>query len=94
MSYSKYSVRRAFMKTSLNKYLALALCLFGIVSFVSIAGANAFLGICTLLFLILLFKNKGVNLLNKDATYFKVILCLAGTLFISALLSGSIGTGL
>ena len=82
------------MKTSLSEYLVLALCLFGMVSFISVAGANAFLGLSTLLFLILLFKNKDVDILYEDISCFIVILCLAGSLFVSALFSGNIGASL
>ena len=82
------------MKTSLNKYLLGALCLFAVASFLSIAGANVFLGISTLLFLIVLFKNKGTDISYEDKHYFKAIAVLAGALFISALCSVKIGYGL
>ena len=84
----------AFMKFSFDKYLLGSLCLFGTAYFLSIAGANVFLGLSTLLFLIVLFKNKGADITCSDDEYFKVIAVFAGVLLVSALCSANIGYGL
>ena len=84
----------SFMKFSFDKYLLGSLCLFGTASFLSIAGANVFLGLSTLLFLIVLFKNKGADISWDEEGYFKVIAIFAGALFVSALCSANIGYGL
>lgn len=82
------------MKFSFDKYLLGSLCLFGTASFVSIAGANVFLGLSALLFLIVLFKNKGAYISWDEEGYFKVIAIFAGALFVSTLCSANIGYGL
>lgn len=82
------------MKFSFDKYLLGSLCLFGTASFLSIAGANVFLGLSTLLFLIVLFKNKGADIVWDEEGYFKVIAVFAGALFVSALCSANIGYGM
>lgn len=82
------------MKFSFEKYLLGSLCLFGTASFLSIAGANVFLGLSTLLFLIVLFKNKGADIAWDKEGYFKVIVVFAGALFVSALCSVNIGYGM
>ena len=82
------------MKFSFDKYLLWSLCLFGVASFLSIAGANVFLGLSTLLFLIVLFKNRGADITCSDDEYFKVIAVFAGVLLVSALCSANIGYGL
>ena len=82
------------MKFSFDKYLLGSLCLFGTASFLSIAGANVFLGLSTLLFLIVLFKNKGADIVWDEEGYFKVISVFASALFVSALCSANIGYGL
>lgn len=82
------------MKFSFDKYLLGSLCLFGTASFLSIAGANVFLGLSTLLFLIVLFKNKGADISWDEEGYFKVIAIFTGALFVSALCSANIGYGL
>lgn len=82
------------MKFSFDKYLLGSLCLFGTASFLSIAGANVFLGLSTLLFLIVLFKNKGADIAWNEEGYFKVIAVFAGSLFVSALCSANIGYGM
>lgn len=84
----------AFMKFAFDKYLLGALCLFGVASFLSIAGANVFLGLSTLFFLIVLFKNKGADITWDEEGYFKAIAVFAGALLVSALCSGNIGYGM
>ena len=82
------------MKFSFDKYLLGSLCLFGTASFLSIAGANVFLGLSTLLFLVVLFKNKGADISWDEEGYFKVIAIFSGALLVSALCSGNIAYGL
>ena len=82
------------MKFSFDKYLLGSLCLFGTASFLSIAGANVFLGLSTLLFLIVLLKNKGTDIAWDEEGYFKVIAVFASALFVSALCSANISYGL
>ena len=82
------------MKVSFDKYLLGSLCLFAIASFLSIAGANVFLGLSTLFFLIVLFRNKDADITCSDDEYFKVIAVFAGVLLVSALCSANIGYGL
>lgn len=82
------------MNFSFDKYLLGSLCLFGTASFLSIAGANVFLGLSTLLFLVVLFKNKGADIAWDDEGYFKVMAVFASVLFLSALCSANIGYGL
>lgn len=82
------------MKFSFDKYLLWSLCLFGVASFLSIAGANVFLGLSTLLFLIVLFKNKGTDIAWDEEGYFKVVSAFAGALFVSALCSANITYGM
>lgn len=83
-----------FMKFAFDKYLLGSLCLFGVASFLSIAGANVFLGISTLLFLILLAKDRGYKVSDDKVVYYKVLGIFALTLFVSALFSGNVGYGL
>ena len=82
------------MKFSFDKYLLGTLCLFGVASFLSIAGANVFLGLSTVLFLMVLFKKKNEGISLDNANYFKAVGVFAGALLISALFSGNIGYGL
>ena len=82
------------MKLSLKNALLISLCMFAVASFISIAAANVFLGISVLLFLIITYKNKGVNIATDKLPYFKAIAVFAGALFVSALFSSDIAYGL
>lgn len=82
------------MQALLYKWLFVFLCLFSGVSFISIAGANILLGLSTLLFLILLFLNKSINVIDDGKKYLKIIAVLACTLLVSALCSGNFVQGL
>lgn len=78
----------------LRKGLIVALCLFSVASFISIAVANIFLGISLLLFLFVLYKDRGVCVNVDREQYFRVFGIFAATLLISALFSGDILYGL
>ena len=78
----------------LCKGLIVALCLFSVTSFISIAVANIFLGISFLLFLIVLYKDRGVCVNVDGVHYLKVIAVFAVTMLISALFSGNTFYGL
>lgn len=82
------------MNITFDRWLLVTVSLFGTASFLSIAGANVFLGLSTLLFLVALFKNKGADIVWDDECYFKVIAVFAGALFVSALCSANIGHGM
>ena len=82
------------MKFFFDKYLLCLLCLFGTATFLSMAGGNVLLGLSTLLFLIVLFKNRGDDILWDEGGYFKVIGAFACALFVSALCSENIGYGM
>ena len=82
------------MQALLYKWLFVFVCLFSTVSFISISVANVLLGLSTLIFLVLLFKNKGINFLNEGKSYLKVIAVFAGALLVSALCSGNVVQGL
>lgn len=82
------------MQTLLYKWLFVFLCLFSVVSFISIAGANVLLGLSTLLFLIFLFLNKSINVIDDGKKYLKIIAVLACALLVSALCSGNVVQGL
>lgn len=83
-----------FMNIALNRWLLVALSLFGVASFLSIAGANVFLGLSTLFFLIILAKNKGYKVSEDKVVYYKAIGIFALAILVSALCSGNIGYGL
>lgn len=78
----------------LHKGLIVALCLFSVASFISIAVANIFLGISLLLFLFVLYKDRGVCVNADGKQYFRVFGVFGVTLFISAFFSGDILYGL
>lgn len=82
------------MNIALNRWLLIALSLFGVASFLSIAGANVFLGLSTLFFLIILAKNKGYKVSEDKVVYYKAIGVFALAMLVSALCSGNIGYGL
>ena len=82
------------MANNLEKYLLISICLLAVASFLSIAVTNVFLGISTLLFLIILYKNKDVVINEDKLPYFKNISVFAGALLVSALCSGDILQGL
>lgn len=82
------------MQALLYKWLFVFVCLFSTVSFISISVANVFLGLSTLIFLVLLFKNKGINFLNEGKSYLKIIAVFAAALLVSALCSGNVVQGL
>lgn len=82
------------MKISLQNSLLISLCLFAVVSFISIAAANVFLGISVLLFLIITYKNKSIRINPDKMRFFKAIGVFVGALFVSALFSGDIAYGL
>lgn len=82
------------MNIALNRWLLVALSLFGVASFLSIAGANVFLGLSTLFFLIILAKNKGYKVSEDKVVYYKAIGVFALAMLVSALCSGNIGYGL
>ena len=82
------------MNIAFDKWLLVTVSLFGVASFVSIAGANVFLGLSTLLFLMVSIKNKEYSLADDKLPYFKALAVFAGALFISALFSGNVGYGL
>lgn len=78
----------------IEKYLLISICLFAVASFLSIAATNVFLGISTLLFLIISYRDKGFNLNEDKVPYFKAIGIFAGALLASAICSGSVAYGL
>lgn len=82
------------MNIALNKWLSVSLSLFAVTSFLSIAGANIFLGVSTLFFLIILVKNKGYKVSDDRVVYYQALGIFAGILFVSALCSGNISHGL
>ena len=82
------------MSFSLANIFLIAICLFAVTSFLSIAATNVFLGISTLLFLINLYRDKRVNLNEDKVPYLKAIGVFAGALLISALCSGEFVQGL
>ena len=82
------------MKFSFDKYLLGSLCLFGVASFLSIAAANIFLGISTLLYLILAIKHKKLSISDNYISYLKVVGIFTLAVFFSALFSGNIVYGL
>ena len=82
------------MKFSLENSLMISLCLLAVISFIFRVAANVFLGVSVLVFLIIIYKNKGINLNSDKVPYFKAIGVFAGGLFLSALFSGHIGAGL
>ena len=82
------------MNITFDRWLLVTLSLFGVASFVSIAGANVFLGLSTLLLLIVSIKNKEYSIADDKLPYFKALAVFAGALFISALFSGNVGYGL
>ena len=82
------------MKFSLDKSLMISLCIFAVISFIFRVAANVFLGVSVLVFLIITYNNKGINLNSDKVPYFNAIGIFAGTLFVSALFSGNIGAGL
>lgn len=82
------------MQALLYKWLFVFLCLFSGVSFISIAGANVLLGLSTLLFLILLFLNKSINVIDDGKKYLKIIAVFACVLLVSTLCSGNVVQGL
>ena len=82
------------MQALLYKWLFVFLCLFSGVSFISIAGANVLLGLSALLFLILLFLNKSINVIDDGKKYLKIIAVLACALLVSALCSSNVAQGL
>lgn len=82
------------MHFSLTNIFLISICLFAVTSFLSIAATNVFLGISTLLFLIILYRDKSFNLNEDKVPYFKAIGVFAGTLLVSALCSGELVQGL
>ena len=82
------------MHFSLTNIFLISICLFAVTSFLSIAATNVFLGISTLLFLIILYRDKGFSLNEDKVPYFKAIGVFAGTLLVSALCSGELVQGL
>lgn len=82
------------MINNLEKYLSISICLFAVASFLSIAATNVFLGISVLLFLIILYKDRGFSVNEGMLPYFKAIGIFEGTLLVSALCSGDILQGL
>ena len=81
------------MKNKIESYLLVSICLFAVASFLSIAATNVFLGISTLIFLLVLYKDKGFTLNEDKFPYFKAISVFGAALFISALCSGGIVQG-
>ena len=77
-----------------DKSLLIMISLFAVMSFVSVAGGNIFLGISTLLFLLICHKNRKISVVDDVYLYLKVIGIFALVLFVSALLSGDIANGL
>ena len=77
-----------------DKWLLIMMCLFATTSFVSVVGANIFLGTSTLLFLLICYKNKSLVISQDIFSYIKAIGVFALVLLVSALLSGDIGNGL
>lgn len=82
------------MRVSLINILLIVICLLAVASFLSIAATNVFLGISTLLFLIVLYKDRCFTLNEDKLPYFKAIGVFGVALFISALCSGDIVQGL
>ncbi len=74
-------------------YLGIALLLFALVSFVSLAAGNVALGIVALCFLVGVFRNRKA-LRIPDRMYYGAMAVLMGALFLSALASGDIARGL
>ena len=77
-----------------DKVLLIMMSLFAVTSFVSVAGANFFLGISTLLFLLICYKNRKISISKDCFLYIKIVSIFALALFFSALLSGEIANGL
>ena len=77
-----------------NKWLLIMMSLFAVTSFVSVAGANIFLGISTLLFLVMCYKNREISISQDISLHIKAIGAFALVLLISALLSGDIANGI
>ncbi len=75
-----------------SKYTTIAMMLFGVASFLSLAAGNITLGIGTLCFLIYAFKNRDA--LTVDKTYYKAIFFFLATMLLSALASGHVGQGI
>lgn len=75
-----------------SKYTTIAMMLFGVASFLSLAAGNITLGIGTLCFLIYAFRNKDA--LTVDKAYYKAIFFFLATMLLSALASGHVGQGL
>lgn len=69
------------------------LCLFALISFVSIAAGNVFLGIAVLLFFISVYKHK-IDINKKFKGYYFAIAIFVFTMLLSALFSGDIVYGL
>lgn len=76
-----------------NKGLAISIKLFAIISFVSIAFGNIFLGIAALLFLICIYKRK-VTIDIETKKYYYSIAFFVLTMLASAIFSGDIVYGL
>ena len=75
------------------KYLGIALMLFALVSFVSLAAGNVALGIVALCFLVGVFCNRK-TLRIPDRMYYGAMAALMAAMFLSALASGDIARGL
>lgn len=69
------------------------LCLFAVLSFVSIAAGNIFLGISVLLFFICIYKKKVTININIKRYYYAIAVFVI-TMLLSALFSGNIEYGL
>ena len=61
-----------------------SLCLFAVVSFLKVVGANIFLGLSTLLFLAFLAKNREHSIAEDTVPFCRAIMIFVIALFISA----------
>lgn len=78
---------------NIEKIVYRILCLFALISFVSIAAGNVFLGIAVLLFFISVYKHK-IDINKKFKGYYFAIAIFVFTMLLSALFSGDIVYGL
>lgn len=76
-----------------NKELEISIELFAILSFISIAAGNIFLGIAVLLFLICIYQRKLTIDINTKKYYYSIAFFVL-TMLLSALFSGDIVYGL
>lgn len=78
-----------------DKSLYCSMICFGLLSFITLAGANILLGLSTLFFFIYIYKNKDNLVISSDIRQLVSVICFfLLTMLFSALFSGDLSKGL